>query len=121
MGILLNRRIAELVGVVGVLVLLATMPTLPSVQLCPFKFFTGVPCPTCGVTRGLFALLHGQIVLATHLNPLAFVVAIILLRRLLVLTLLPFRIATILAASSADRAIAIIFFVVGAAHYVLLN
>lgn len=121
MGILLNRRSAELLAIVGLLVLFAMTPALPSIQLCPFKFLTGLPCPTCGVTRGLSALLHGKVFLAAHLNPLAFIVAIILLRRALVLALLPFRIATTLSAPSVDGALVVMFFVVGAAHYALAD
>ena len=39
--------------------------------VCGFHAATGRPCPTCGLTRSLDALLHGRIREALHDNPLA--------------------------------------------------
>lgn len=42
---------------------------------CPFRYFTGIPCPTCGMTRSLLALAHGDFIhaVAEHLfGPLVF-------------------------------------------------
>jgi hypothetical protein len=39
---------------------------------CSFKRITGHPCPTCGSTRGVLALLHGRPLEALALNPLVF-------------------------------------------------
>jgi hypothetical protein len=39
---------------------------------CPFHHFTGLPCPTCGVTRCLRAVFHRDWTTATTINPLAF-------------------------------------------------
>jgi hypothetical protein len=44
------------------------------VPFCPFKQFTGLPCPTCGFMRGIHCLLHGQISQAWLYNPLLFAV-----------------------------------------------
>ena len=44
------------------------LPTL----LCPFHAITGVPCPTCGITRGFSSLLHGDLGSAFIFNPLGF-------------------------------------------------
>ncbi len=41
-------------------------------SLCGFKRLTGVPCPTCGLARGLLALLDGHPVRAWTYNPLLF-------------------------------------------------
>jgi len=41
--------------------------------LCPFKRLTGLPCPTCGMTRGALCLLHGDVLAAVAFNPLVFV------------------------------------------------
>jgi hypothetical protein len=34
---------------------------IPYVNFCPYAHFTGSPCPLCGATRFIGALLHGQI------------------------------------------------------------
>jgi hypothetical protein len=39
---------------------------------CLFKRVTGHPCPTCGATRGVLALLAGHPLEALAWNPLAF-------------------------------------------------
>ncbi len=39
---------------------------------CPFKRMTGLPCPTCGASRGMLALLHGDVLAAWLCNPLVF-------------------------------------------------
>jgi hypothetical protein len=38
--------------------------------VCPFRRITGIPCLTCGGTRALLALAHGDLYLALHWNPL---------------------------------------------------
>ena len=38
--------------------------------VCQFHQLTGWNCPSCGVTRGLYALLHGHLVTATRDNAL---------------------------------------------------
>lgn len=43
---------------------------------CPLKFFTGVPCLTCGGSRALRALLSGNVGAAFRLQPLLTVLAI---------------------------------------------
>jgi hypothetical protein len=37
---------------------------------CPLYAATGIPCPTCGMTRATSSLLRGEIVEAFTLNPL---------------------------------------------------
>ena len=36
---------------------------------CPFRLLTGFACPGCGSTRGLHALLHGDVLTAFKFNP----------------------------------------------------
>jgi hypothetical protein len=45
---------------------------------CVFRTVTGVPCPLCGMTTGVTALLHGDVGAAFAANPAApvFVVAV---------------------------------------------
>ncbi len=38
--------------------------------VCGFRSWTGLPCPTCGTTRMVDALLHGDFVAAVAWNPL---------------------------------------------------
>jgi Protein of unknown function (DUF2752) len=39
---------------------------------CAFLALTGLPCVTCGATRSMVALLHGNFLAALRWNPLAF-------------------------------------------------
>ncbi len=36
---------------------------------CPLRSLTGVPCPFCGMTRGVTAVVHGDVAHAALLNP----------------------------------------------------
>ena len=47
---------------------------------CPLRLFAGSDCPTCGVTRGIQFVLHGNISAALAANPLSLLVVIIVLR-----------------------------------------
>lgn len=48
--------------------------------VCLFKRFTGLPCPSCGMTHAFCALAHGRIADAAHFNlaslPLALLLAV---------------------------------------------
>jgi hypothetical protein len=46
------------------------LPITDMVPTCVFKAFTGIPCPTCGTTRSLVHLAHGDILGSLILNPL---------------------------------------------------
>ncbi len=39
---------------------------------CTFHALTGLPCPSCGTTRGFLALAHGDLLAALRMNPLLF-------------------------------------------------
>lgn len=41
--------------------------------MCPIRLLTGYPCPACGTTRSVGAILTGNFNLAWGLNPLGFV------------------------------------------------
>lgn len=47
------------------------------VSLCLFKHLTGLPCPTCGLTRGFLAAMHGDFLGGWLFNPLFFSVIIL--------------------------------------------
>jgi hypothetical protein len=40
--------------------------------VCLFREWTGIPCPTCGATRMVAALLSGDVVVAAAWNPMLF-------------------------------------------------
>jgi hypothetical protein len=42
----------------------------PLLRPCLLRSLTGIPCPTCGATRGALALLDGRLLEALALNPL---------------------------------------------------
>lgn len=42
-------------------------------SICPVVLFTGFPCPGCGMTRAVFAVLRGNFRLAWKLHPFVYV------------------------------------------------
>jgi hypothetical protein len=56
-----------------------TPPADPSWRLCPFHWLTGLDCPLCGLTRGLFALAKFQVADAVRFNALTPLAAAMLL------------------------------------------
>lgn len=60
----------------GMLAIAAVRPWLPvtPVPPCPLRTVTGIPCPFCGMTRGVTALVHGQVTDAFTHNPGAFLI-----------------------------------------------
>ena len=48
-----------------------SIPAEPRFQLCGFRWLTGLPCPFCGLTRGVFALAKGHWGEAVHFNALS--------------------------------------------------
>ncbi len=53
--------------------------TASSTTVCLSKKITRIPCPSCGTTRSVAALFHGQFTAALYWNPLGLVVFLILL------------------------------------------
>jgi hypothetical protein len=50
-----------------------------SITVCLFKNITGIPCPSCGITRALLLLMDGEIRGAVLTNPLGLFAAMALL------------------------------------------
>lgn len=46
---------------------------------CPIKYFFDIPCPTCGMTRAMIALLKGDVGAYLGYNPLALPFLLLLL------------------------------------------
>ena len=78
----------------GMLAVAAVRPLMPieTVPPCPLRTVTGIPCPLCGMTRGVTAAVHGQLGRALELNP-ASIVLVLLAVLVLVTPRLPQRIA----------------------------
>lgn len=50
-----------------------------SVEVCLMKHITNIPCPSCGSTRSVISITKGNFVEAFDLNPIGYIVAIIML------------------------------------------
>ena len=50
-----------------------------SFDVCLVKHITNIPCPSCGSTRSVLALMNGHLMEALHINPLGYLIAIIML------------------------------------------
>lgn len=48
-------------------------------DICIFKNLTGFPCPSCGSTRSVVSLFHGDPMAAININPLGIPVFLIML------------------------------------------
>lgn len=59
-------------GGIALLVLCAArfLPVLEFLPSCAFKDLTGLPCPTCGSTRSIVHLAHGEFLSSLVMNPL---------------------------------------------------
>jgi len=42
------------------------------ISVCVFRRLTGLPCPTCGMTRGALSMLRGEVLAGWAYNPLMF-------------------------------------------------
>ncbi|HZO52433.1 MAG TPA: DUF2752 domain-containing protein [Bryobacteraceae bacterium] len=52
------------------LVAIFVLDSRPSESVfCPFRWATSLPCPFCGLTRGVAALLHGHVAEAVSFHP----------------------------------------------------
>ncbi len=70
-------------GTITILALVSArvLPVQEILPPCPFRAVTGIPCPSCGTTRSLVHLAHGDIAGSLILNPLfslAMIIALLL-------------------------------------------
>jgi hypothetical protein len=63
---------AIIYGLIAILALLSArvLPLQDILPPCPFRAITGIPCPSCGTTRSLVHLAHGDFAGSLILNPL---------------------------------------------------
>lgn len=45
--------------------------------ICLFKSATNIPCPSCGTTRAIISLLHGDVISSLRMNPFGLIVLLI--------------------------------------------
>lgn len=50
-----------------------------AIDVCLLKNITNIPCPSCGTTRSIQELLHGNVIEALTLNPFGIIVALIMI------------------------------------------
>ena len=67
---LFGMAVVAVYGLVCLSVAYVTARVGVEFTLCPLKQITGHPCPTCGGTRAVLALLQGHFAEALWLNPL---------------------------------------------------
>jgi len=48
------------------------------IEVCLVKHITNIPCPSCGSTRSVLSLTKGNFIEAFIINPLGFLIAIIM-------------------------------------------
>ncbi len=64
------RKIKKLTPFIAVAAILAVAVVFSDVELCVFRRVTGLPCPSCGMTRSYLALFSGDIGRAFFMHPL---------------------------------------------------
>lgn len=85
-----RNRLYLITGIVcffGIIWIILDYFNSSEVTVCPFKLVTGYPCPSCGTTRSISALLHGNILEAFMINPLGIVSSLVILSVVILLTL----------------------------------
>ena len=50
-----------------------------AVDVCMMKLITTIPCPSCGSTRSVLSLMHGDILQALYINPFGIIIAMTML------------------------------------------
>ncbi len=64
------------VGAAAMVAIAAARPAIPFefVPPCPLRTITGIPCPMCGMTRGVTSLVNGDFAHALLMNPASYLV-----------------------------------------------
>ncbi len=71
-----TRRWNSLLVILAVGAAAALTAAVPVGGECGFKHLTGAPCPGCGMTRSVLALLHGGFAESWRLHPLGIPLAL---------------------------------------------
>jgi len=62
---------AFFIGSAYIITFLAPVSLFQNIPLCPLKFWTGIPCPLCGMTRAFASISHGDFIAAVGYHPLS--------------------------------------------------
>jgi hypothetical protein len=54
-------------------------PEKNTVEVCLIKHATNIPCPSCGSTRAVLSLVHGDFLKSLYINPFGIIIALIML------------------------------------------
>lgn len=68
-----HHLLAIFLGMAIILALLQQVNIINGLGFCWFKELTGLPCFSCGSTRALAAVLHGDILKSLQINPVLLV------------------------------------------------
>lgn len=62
------------IGAAAMVAIAAVRPSIPFefVPPCPLRTITGIPCPMCGMTRGVTSLVNGDFAHALLMNPASY-------------------------------------------------
>ncbi len=71
-------RVLFLVTAAGLLWLAGVYHSFEVPGVCIIKHTTGIPCPSCGTTRSVIAILHGDVYAALRWNPMGIPVFLLL-------------------------------------------
>jgi len=71
------RKIKKHIPLLLAILAIAAIAILSSVDLCIFRRITGLPCPSCGMTRAYLSLFNGDIGNAFFMHPLFPIVPVI--------------------------------------------
>ena len=64
------RKVKSYIPVIAAILILGAIAVFSSVDLCVFRRITGLPCPSCGMTRAYISLFKGDISGAFLMHPL---------------------------------------------------
>jgi len=71
--------IANFAGIGWLIYHFKEIHTFGNNPVCPIKLTSGYPCPSCGSTRSILAILHGDYMEALLLNPLGYIGMILII------------------------------------------
>ena len=72
-----TRKIKKFIPILLAVIVLIGFAVFSDTSICVFRRFTGLPCPSCGMTRSYLALFSGDIKNAFFMHPLFWLVPII--------------------------------------------